>query len=141
MYLNELDNFHFDLPDLGTAPQVAVPNAAPDELDLSALPIPTTSSPVGTVDAPQIGSLSAADEELFRGVIAKYFSDEKAPQPPKGEGCRGVSLLTELTSRGQQGGSPPPSGAGGLPSLITASASGYPKRTSCETSTTTRQTR
>ena len=76
MYLNELDNFHFDLPDLGTAPQVAVPNAAPDELDLSALPLPASSSPIGNVDAPQIGSLSAADEELFRGVIAKYFSDE-----------------------------------------------------------------
>ena len=113
MYLNELDNFHFDLPDLGTAPQVAVPNAAPDELDLSALPIPTTSSPVENVDAPQIGSLSAADEELFKGVIAKYFSDE-APQPPKGEDCRGVSLLKNLTSRGQQGGSPPPLGDGGL---------------------------
>ena len=76
MYLNELDNFHFDLPYLGTAPQVAVPNAAPDELDLSALPLPASSSPIGNVDAPQIGSLSAADEELFRGVIAKYFSDE-----------------------------------------------------------------
>ena len=85
MYLNELDNFHFDLPDLGTAPQVAVPNAAPDELDLSALPLPASSSPIGNVDAPQIGSLSAADEELFRGVIAKYFSDEVPSAPSSGK--------------------------------------------------------
>lgn len=93
MYLNELDNFHFDLPSLGTAPQVAVPNEAPDELDLSALPLPTTLAvpgggagvpggggevlPEGSVeDYPQIGSLSPADTELFKGVIAKYFAED-----------------------------------------------------------------
>ena len=93
MYLNELDNFHFDLPSLGTAPQVAVPNEAPDELDLSALPLPTTLAvpsgeagvpggggevlPEGSVeDYPQIGSLSPADTELFKGVIAKYFVED-----------------------------------------------------------------
>jgi len=93
MYLNELDNFHFDLPSLGTAPQVAVPNEAPDELDLSALPLPTTPAvpgggagvpggggevlPEGSVeDYPQIGSLSPADTELFKGVIAKYFAED-----------------------------------------------------------------
>ncbi len=93
MYLNELDNFHFDLPSLGTAPQVAVPNEAPDELGLSALPLPTTPAvpgggagvpggggevlPEGSVeDYPQIGSLSPADTELFKGVIAKYFAED-----------------------------------------------------------------
>lgn len=99
MYLNELDNFHFDLPNLGTAPQVAVPNEAPDELDLSALPLPTGFPSGGSVlptggaavpsagagdlpltgsveDAPQIGSLSPAGTELFKGVIAKYFAED-----------------------------------------------------------------
>ena len=99
MYLNELDNFHFDLPNLGTAPQVAVPNEAPDELDLSALPLPTGFPSGGSVlptggaavpsagagdlpltgsveDVPQLGSLNAADAELFRGVIAKYFAED-----------------------------------------------------------------
>ena len=72
MYLNELDNFHFDVPNLETTPQALqqgsqAPLAAPD---LS-----------GWGSAPQIGSLSAADEELFRGVIAKYFSDEVTSSP------------------------------------------------------------
>lgn len=75
MYLNELDNFHFDLPDRGSVPQVAVGAEALDGLDLSSLPIPATSL-AGTGGTPQIGSLSPADEALFRGVIAKYFSEE-----------------------------------------------------------------
>ena len=103
MYLNELDNFRFDLPSQGTAPQVAVPNEAPDELNLSALPLPATPSAgggaevpteadgaslplgLGTDAYPQIGSLSTADTALFKGVIAKYFSDDIV-QPVKSEG-------------------------------------------------------
>ncbi|MDY6258110.1 MAG: hypothetical protein SPL58_09130, partial [Bacteroidaceae bacterium] len=66
MYLNELDNFHFDLPSQGTAPQVAAPAGGWGDVPL-----------VGSVeDAPQIGSLSPADTELFKGVIAKYFAEE-----------------------------------------------------------------
>ncbi len=66
MYLNELDNFHFDLPSRGTAPQVAVPAGGWGDVPL-----------VGSVeDAPQIGSLSPAVTELFKGVIAKYFAEE-----------------------------------------------------------------
>ena len=94
MYLNELDNFHFDWPSQGTVPQVAVPNEAPDELDLSALPLPGAlpgaSGPAAGASgfpaeaplpasfdaAPQVGSLSPADEELFKGVVAKYFADD-----------------------------------------------------------------
>ena len=47
-----------------------------------------------------------------------------APQPPRGEGCRDVS---SLSTNDQQGGCPPPSGAGGLiigqsPSLLSVLA-------------------
>lgn len=68
MYLNELDNFHFDLPSLGTAPQVAVPNEAPDELDLSALPLPTTLAvPGGGAGVPGGGG-----EVLPEGSVEDY---------------------------------------------------------------------
>ncbi len=46
MYLNELDNFHLDLPNQGAAPP--------------------------------LGGLSSSDTELFKGVVAKYFSEEVA---------------------------------------------------------------
>ncbi|MBP5716151.1 MAG: aminotransferase class V-fold PLP-dependent enzyme, partial [Bacteroidales bacterium] len=81
MNLNGLDNFLANAPTLGTVPQVAVPNEAPDELDLSALPRPDgVSLPTGGGGGgvPAIGGLSAADAELFRGVIAKYFAEDVA---------------------------------------------------------------
>ena len=48
MYLNELDNFHFDLPDRGHV----------------------------AGGAPQIGGLSSADQCLFRKVVEKYFAED-----------------------------------------------------------------
>ena len=56
MYLNELDNFLPNIPDLGSVPQT-------DEL-------PSFSA------APQIGGLSSADECIFRKVIEKYFAED-----------------------------------------------------------------
>ena len=65
MYLNELDNFLPNIPDLGSVPQVALPTDVPQTDEL-----PSFSA------APQIGGLSSADECIFRKVIEKYFAED-----------------------------------------------------------------
>ncbi len=96
-----------NLPGIGSIPQIAVPNEAPEEpphpADVTAVPSsgavpqgsPSVASPgedylipsggigSGAIGSGPIGLLSPEECQLFRGVVAKYFPEEvlSAPSP------------------------------------------------------------
>ena len=75
-----------NLPGIGSIPQIAVPNEAPEEPPHPAdvTPTPTSAAlPQGSPSAPSIGSgpigdLNPTDRQLFLDVVAKYFSEDVA---------------------------------------------------------------
>ena len=73
-----------NLPGIGSIPQIAVPNEAPEEPPHPADVTPTPASaalPQGSPSVPSLGTgdigpLNPYECQLFRGVVEKYFPDE-----------------------------------------------------------------